>query len=514
MAIFRKRLVFVFLLSFMLFFDGSAAFSAASQPAKQWEITTKQEAFLDNLEHDTFNFFWKTTDPQTGLTPDRFPDSEFSSVAGIGFALTAYVVGVKRGYVTRAQAAERTLTTLNFLLQAPQGSQETGQAGYKGFFYHFLDMKDGNRYENSELSTIDTALLMAGVLTSQSYFVKDKDVERKIRDDAETLYGRVDWTWAYSREHKPLISLGWFPETGFMSYDWSGYNEAMILYILALASPKHPIESNAWDKWTSTYQWKTFYGYSYVNFGPLFGHQYSHIWIDFRGIQDKYMRSKGIDYFENSRRATYADRAYCMDNPEKWHGYSDMMWGLTASDGPNPGKIPRNGFHNYWARGSSAEYRRDDGTLAPTAAGGSVAFAPAISVPTLAYLRTELGDKLYGEYGFRDAFNLSYPGASKSSPGWFAKDYLAIDEGPILLMIENYRTALIWNLMKRNKHIKDGLHIAGFKGGWLGGSTRSCSDPRAPSTLTQVQTRIIMANPSVGGMEVSQVAQKGLSTKL
>ncbi len=461
-----SRLLFFFL-SFILFFGKAVPLYAAPPEPLKWEISADQESFLDNLEHDTFNYFWKTTDPRNGLTPDRFPHPEISSVAGIGFALTAYVVGVKRGYIERAQAAARTLTTLNFLLQAPQGPQSTRVAGYKGFFYHFLDLRSGNRFEDSELSTIDTALLMVGALSSQTFFDGAADVERKIRDCAEALYRRVDWTWAYSLHQKPLISLGWYPEFGFLDYDWSGYSEAMILYILTLASPTHPIEANVWDKWTSTYQWETFYGFSYVNFGPLFGHQYSHIWIDFRGIFDKYMSSKGIDYFENSRRAAYANRAYCIDNPEKWRGYSALMWGLTASDGPNPDKTPEDGFHNYWARGCGANYRRDDGTLAPTAAGGSVAFAPAISVPTLEHLRTELGEKVYGEYGFRDAFNLSYRGSSSTSQGWFGKDYLAIDQGPILLMIENYRTGFIWDLMKRNDHIQKGLRRAGFSGGWL-----------------------------------------------
>jgi hypothetical protein len=473
--ILRKRILSILSFLMLLLFSGWAlARIAATPPAThKWAISAEQESFLDTLQRDTFNFFWETTNRQNGLTPDRYPNPTVSSIAGVGFALTAYPVGVKRGYVTRSQAVERTLATLVFLWHAPQGPEPIGMTGHKGFFYHFLDMESGERSRDAELSTIDTALLMAGVLSAGTYFDGDTDMERKIRDYAEALYRRVDWQWAFSRGTHPSISMGWSPETGFIPYHWSGYNEAMILYILALASPEHAVKPDAWDQWTSSYHWETFYGYPHVNFGPLFGHQYSHIWIDFQNIQDKYMRSKGIDYFINSRRATYANRAYCIDNPKKWRGYNHLVWGLTASDGPIVGRIPKNGFYSYWARGSSAGYVIDDGTIAPTAAGGSVVFAPEIAVPTLEHMHETWGSRIYGEYGFRDAFNLSYqPEASSGQPeeaGWFAKDYLSIDQGPILLMIENYRTGFISDLMKRNKHLKNGLFRAGFSGGWLDG---------------------------------------------
>lgn len=479
MILARKNLALILFFCFSLFAVKEASCSTPPPQLEAWKISSKQEGFLDKLEHDTFNFFWKTTNPQNGLTPDRFPNDDFSSVAGVGFALTAYIVGVERGYISRSEAADRTLTTLKFLWQAPQGPEPAGVAGYKGFFYHFLDIKTGLRLEDSELSTIDTALLMAGVLSSQSYFTGDAEVEREIRNYAESLYRRVDWTWAYSRDNKPLISLGWYPETGFLSYDWCGYSEAMILYILAMASPTHAIDQNAWDKWTSTYRWDTFYGYSYVNFGPLFGYQYSHVWIDFRNIQDQYMRSKGIDYFINSQRATYANRAYCIANPKGWSGYNDLLWGLTASDGPNVARVKPSNFQSYWARGCSADYMRDDGTVAPTAAGGSVAFAPAIAIPTLEYLHAKFGKEIYGTYGFKDAFNLSYRSESNSQ-GWFADQYLAIDQGPILLMIENYRTGSVWDLMKRNAHVIEGLRRAGFTGGWLDKSPSQMASDEEP----------------------------------
>lgn len=427
--------------------------------------------FLDKLQRNTFDFFWRTTNPRNGLTPDHVPDVESASVAAVGFALSAYLVGAERGYVTRAEAAERTLAALRFLLRAPQSAAPREVAGYRGFFYHFLDMESGYRAQGSELSTIDTALLMAGVLSSQAYFDRDNACEVEIRAHADELYRRVEWPWAYSRRAAPLLGMGWSPEEGFIDADWSGYNEAMILYILALGSPTHPIDPKAWEDWTSTYRWESHYGEPHVSFGPLFGHQYSHVWIDFRGIRDQYMRAKGIDYFINSVRATRANRAYCMDNPLGWIGYDGSVWGLTASNGPagdTPPRYQRGAlFHAYWARGSASQYRQDDGTISPTAVGGSVPFAPEIAIPTLEHLHARFGARLYGEYGFKDAFNLSYRVAGAASDGWFDEHYLGIDQGPILLMIENHRSELVWKLMKKSSYIRSGLERAGFTGGWL-----------------------------------------------
>lgn len=462
-----KQMFHLFLALVCIFFTTIAS---ANTPENMdgWKMSPYQSAVLAHLQHDTFNFFWETANPRNGLVPDAYPDEQFSSVAGVGFALTSYLVGVEKYYVTREQAAERTLTTLRFLYDAPQSDAKNGAAGYKGFFYHFLDMHTGSRFEDSELSTIDTALLMAGVLSARTYFNADTLVEAQIRHYADALYRRVDWTWAYSRKHKPLLSMGWTPESGYLKAYWQGYNEAMILYLLALGSPTHPIDSASWQKWTSTYHWGDYYNYPYVNFGPLFGHQYSHVWIDFRGIQDAYMRAKGIDYFINSRRATYASQAYSIDNPNAWKGYDEKVWGLTACDGPDKvtihdGNKPLS-FYRYWARGTSAAYVSDDGTIAPTAVGGSIPFAPEITIPTLVNFCTAFGDRLYGKYGLKDAFNLSYP---NQPGGWFDQHYLSIDQGPILLMIENYRSGFIWTLMKKNPHIIRGLERAGFAGGWL-----------------------------------------------
>ncbi len=439
--------------------------------------SARAAAFLDTLEERTFHYFWDLTNPTNGLTPDRAPSPSFSSIAAVGFALTAYPVGVERGYITRAQAAARTLTTLRFFWAAPQDSGVSGATGYHGFFYHFLDMRTGQRFQNVELSTIDTSLLLAGMLFCQSYYDAADSTESLIRALADSIYFRVDWNWAQARP--PAVSMGWHPEGGFIPADWIGYNEAMILYILALGSPTHAVDSTAWVAWVGGYQWGTFRGQDYVQFGPLFGHEYSHVWIDFRGLQDAYMRGRGIDYFENSRRATYAHRAYAAANPMGWSGYSNRIWGLTACDGPANAQLDLNGrtrqFHTYWARGASAMEIDDDGTLAATAAGGAVPFAPEIAIPALVVMRETYRDHLFGTYGFLDAFNPTFTstavaverGTVDPMLGWFDADYLGIDQGPIVAMIENYKTGLIWRTMQRNPYIVQGLRRAGFAGGWL-----------------------------------------------
>jgi hypothetical protein len=436
----------------------------------------RAQAFLDTLEQRTFNFFWEQTNPQTGLTPDRWPSLTFSSIAAVGFALTAYPIGAERGYVTRSQAADRTLATLRWFWQAPQGPQAAGTSGYHGFFYHFLDLQNGQRFQTVELSTIDTALLLGGVLFCREYFGGADTTEVAIRAYADSLYRRADWTWA--QRTPPLVNMGWTPESGWQPLDWRGYNEAMLIYILALGSPTHPIDSTAWAAWSATYQWGSYYGQSHLGFAPLFGHHYTHVWVDFRGLQDDYMRSHGIDYFENTRRATLAQRAYAIANPNRWSGYGADLWGLSASDGPADVTLPVNGaprrFFTYAARGASFTEVRDDGTIAPTAAGGSVPFAPEIAVPALITMRERYGQWLFGSYGFLDAFDPTFQFAGQASSGrvvagqgWFDTDYLGIDQGPILAMIANYRNDFVWKFMRKSPYIIRGLRRAGFRGGWL-----------------------------------------------
>ncbi len=431
---------------------------------------------VDTLQERTFRYFWDLAGRENGLIPDRWPTPSFSSVAAVGFALTAYPVGIEHGWITREEGRGRVLTTLRFLADAPQGPEPTGRTSYKGFFYHFLDMKTGARFEQVELSTIDTTLLLAGALFCQSYFDQKIPEEEEIRSLAESLYERADWQWV--RPDPPRVSMGWHPEKGFIDYEWMGLNEAPILYVLALGSPTHPIDREDWEAYTSTYKWGSFYGQEQVNFPPLFGHQYSHIWIDFRGIRDAYMRAKGIDYFENSRRAIQSQRSYAMENPRGFRGYGANVWGLTACDGPLDADLETGGkkihFMTYAARGAALGDIRDDGTIAPTAAASSIAFAPELAMPAIEEMHHRWGPYLFSKYGFLDAFN---PTLDRAMPthhghvvpgvGWFDGDYLGIDEGPIVAMIENYRTGLIWERMRHNPHIVRGLKRAGFTGGWL-----------------------------------------------
>jgi hypothetical protein len=430
---------------------------------------TSSEFSLDDVQYRTFNYFWELAEPENGQIPDRYPTESFSSIAATGFGLVAYIVGVERKFITRAEAAERVLKTLRFFTNLKQGPERSEIGGYKGFYYHFLDMKSGHRFKQVELSTIDTGLLMAGILCCQSYFDGDTNMEKEIRELADVLFRRVEWDWAMAGEE--ILSMGWHPESGFLSAKWYGYNEAMVLIIMAMGSPTHPIPSTAWDAWTSRYNWAEWYGYEHVNFGPLFGHQYSHMFIDFREIKDTYMREKGIDYYENSRRATYAQQAYCAENPLSFRDYSSEIWGLTACDGPGYAKHTWQGreieFRAYSARGTAVDYHVDDGTIAPTAAGGSIPFAPEICIPALKAIYDKYGQSVYQEYGFKDSFNPTYTWGSGNESGWVDKDYIGIDQGPIVLMIENYHSGLIWDLLKKNPYIVNGLQKAGFKGGWL-----------------------------------------------
>lgn len=466
----KHQFIWIFFLA-TLVWPGVLSFPACkgggSEMAQGSATSGNPHFSLDELQYRTFQYFWQLADSSNFQIPDRYPTLTFSSVAATGFGLTAYLIGVERGYVSRAKAAERVLNTLRVLKALPQGPEPSGVAGYKGFYYHFLNLRTVTRYKKVELSTIDTGLLMAGILSTQTFFDADNPVETAIRDLADFLYRRVEWNWALNDDNR--LSMGWHPEKGYISSDWQGYNEAMILLILALGSPTHTIPADTWDKWCSTYSWNETAEAPFVDFHALFGHQYSQLFIDFRSIQDPYMREKGIDYFENSRRATLANRSYCIQNPSGFIGYHEKCWGLTACDGPAAGQdqlIDSHLFKGYAARGPSITYTFDDGTIAPTAAGGSIPFAPEACIPALQFMWETYYHELVGEFGFKDAFNLTYPSASNQQ-GWFDHDYIGIDQGPILIQVENYRSGFVWELMKKNPYIKQGLLKAGFSGGWL-----------------------------------------------
>jgi hypothetical protein len=433
---------------------------------------------VDEVERRSFDYFWELGNPENGLVPDRWPTPSFSSIAAVGFGLSAYGVGVERGWITREQALERTLATLRFFDTAPQGEAAAGMSGHRGFFYHFLDMKTGARFKDTELSSVDTTLLLGGVLFSQSYFDRDDPREAEVRALAERIYRRVEWDWMQPRPAR--IGMGWKPESGMLAYDWNGYNEALLVYVLALGSPTHPVGPEAYAAWTSTYDkaWGNIgVGQDHLTFPPLFGHQYSQVWLDLRGVPDEYMRARGLDYFENSRRATLAQREYAIANPHHWKGYDANVWGLTACDGPIDAKLDYQGesrmFRTYSARGVGREFFFDDGTLAPTAAIGSMPFAPEVVIPALEAMHARY-PQAYDRYGFLDSFNPSFDFVgAKLQHGrivdgvWVDGDYLGIDQGPIVLMIENHRSGFVWDVMRRNAHIQRGLRRAGFSGGWL-----------------------------------------------
>lgn len=439
-------------------------------------LSPDDERRLEELEHRTFDYFWETANPSNGLVPDNYPNPKNSSIAAIGFALSSYIIGAQRHYITRQQALERSTQVLAFLASLPECGQSRGCARYHGFYYHFLDLSTGLRYRNSELSTIDTTLLLAGVLSVEQYFDGDSAAEANVRALAQSMYDHVDWPFATHPDG--AVSMGWSPEKGLYPESWTGYNEAMLLVVLGLGSRTHPLPANAWSAWCRTYArfWKREYGEQYLSFPALFVHQYSHVWIDFRGIQDAFTARHHFDYFENSRRAVLAQYRYAKANPHHYKDYGAPLWGVTASDGPDvppaaTDRAPR--FYGYAGRGFGGPIHLDDGTIAPTGALASLPFAPELVLPTLAALPERYPD-LYQAYGFLDAINPSVAseaaiGTGRWLPqeGWVDDQFLGIDQGPILIMTENFRSQWMWQLMRQHPAIRQGLKRAGFKGGWL-----------------------------------------------
>lgn len=429
------------------------------------KIYSSTDEFINSLERDAFEYFLYEYNPSNGLVADKSQADSPASIAAVGFALAVYPVGVERTWMTRAEAIRRTLTVLKFFWGSIQGTASNA-SGYKGFYYHFLDMKTGKRVENCELSTIDTAFLLAGMLTAAIYFDKDCKDELEIRSLVDALYRRTDWQWACNCQL--TITHGWKPESGFLKYRWTGYDEALLLYVLALGSPTYPIPNEAYSAWTTTYEWKNIYGYEFLYGGSFFIHQYSHLWIDFRRIQDAFMRRKGIDYFENSRRASYIQQQYAIHNPLSMEGYGQYFWGLTASDGPASTlqqiSSAERKFYGYVARG--VPYGPDDGTVCPWAVLTSLPFAPEIVLPTVQHFK-EVYPEITGKYCFKCSFNLAVPHGLADKPGWTSLYHYGINLGPVVLMCENYRSDLIWGLMRRSPYLISGLRQAGFENGWI-----------------------------------------------
>ncbi len=422
---------------------------------------------LDTLQRMTFDYFLKECSPENGLIADRNQPGSPASIAATGLALSIYIAAVKRGVLSRAAAAARALTVLRFLYSSPQGP-EPDSTGYKGFYYHFLDMKTGRRAQNCELSTIDTAMLLAGILSVSAWFTHDTAREREVRQLADALYARVDFQWA--QDGAATITHGWKPEYGFLPDRWdSGYSEALILYVLAAASPHYPIAPDGYRQWAASFEVRKVYGLEYVYAGPLFIHQLSQIWLDLRGVQDDLNRRLGFDYFENSRRATYVHRQYGIENPGRFKQYGEYVWGLTASEGPGPATIKVDGeqreFFGYRARG--APYGPDDGTVSPWAVVASIPFAPEIVVDTVRHAVERLELQGQSEYGLDASFNATFPSKGKNRYGWTSPWILGLNQGPVVLMIENFQSGFVWDIMRSSPHIAQGLRRLGFSGGWL-----------------------------------------------
>jgi hypothetical protein len=422
-------------------------------------------ALLANLQRKTFQYFWTEVTPSNGLVVDSTKDGWPASIAAVGMALAIYPIGVERSFITRKEAVRRTLTTLRFFWQSPQGTAPDA-TGYRGFYYHFLDMQTGKRVWNCELSTIDTAFLLAGALAAAIYFDQDSEDEHEIRSLAEALYRRADWRWA--QNGGATVVMGWKPESGFLPFRCEGYDEALLLYILGLGSPTHPLPAESYKASASTYEWKEIYGHELLHAGPLFIHQLSHMWIDFRGLRDQFMREHESDYFENSRRATYVQQKYAIQNPQGFSGYGEYCWGLTASEGPGPATHLVNGvervFFDYVGRG--VPLGPDDGTVAPWSVVASLPFAPEIVIPTIQHLnQIEVGVACH--YGLEATINPTFPSENGKHCGWLSPWHYGINEGPMMLMIENYQTGFLWNLMRQCSYIVSGLRKAGFIDGWL-----------------------------------------------
>ena len=424
------------------------------------------DAELEQLQLESFGYFLHETNLANGLVIDKTAPHWPASIAATGLALASYPVAVERGFISRDAAIERVLATLQFFWNSRQGP-EPDATGNHGFYYHFLDMQTGQRAWKCELSTVDSAFLLAGALTTGVYFDGVAAKEQTIRGLADALYRRADWRWA--QNNGITVTQGWKPESGFLKWRWEGYNEALLLYILGLGSPTFPLPESSYAGWASRYEWINSYGQDYLYSGPLFTHQFSHIWIDFRGIQDAFMRAKSSDYFENSRRAAYVQQQYAIANPHNFAEYSRNCWGITASDGPGPRTLTVQGvkrkFFDYKARG--VPYGPDDGTIAPWAVVASLPFAPEIVLPTIDYLVHVVGLKMGNPYGFKATYNPTYPDKTHNSHGWVTQWHFGINQGPILLMVENYRTGLVWHLMRSCPYIVNGLQRAGFSGGWL-----------------------------------------------
>ena len=407
---------------------GNEQHTRPAAPPTPTSLSPQDDQFLDQVERANFLFFWEQTNPETGLTKDRSnvqvkDTSIVASIASTGFALTALCIGEKRGFVSRADARLRVIQTLSFLFHK--------LPTHRGFFYHFANINTGERIWDSEVSSVDTAMLLCGLLTCRQHFE-----DEAISELAKAIFDRVDWTWL--SEDTTLLPHGWTPELGFLPYKWEDYSELMMMYLLGMGSSSHPLHSEAWFAWKRTIF--EYDGLRYVgSFAPLFVHQYSQAWFDFRGKRDRY-----ADYFENSQIATDVHRRFCLELNEQFPDYTNALWGFTASDSEK----------GYVIWGGPPAMGPIDGTIVPAAAGGSLPFLP---VATMRVLRTihDHYPKAWCRYGFVDAFN--------PLTSWYDTDVVGIDTGITMLMAENARTGFVWETFMKNPEAQRGMETAGFK---------------------------------------------------
>ncbi|MBA3833294.1 MAG: hypothetical protein H0X34_15650 [Chthoniobacterales bacterium] len=421
------------------------------------------ESILDHLQRAAFDYFLLRANPKNGLVSDTSRVGSPASIAAVGFALSCYPGAVERGWITRSEALTRSLVTLRFFVGGPPGATfET--IGHRGFCYHFLDLKTGHRAWKCEISFIDTALLLAGMLVASSYFKGKAKEEKELRALVEQFYRRIEWTWALNKGD--AMAMAWQPGEGFAPDRWQGYNEGILLYLLGLASPTYPLSLQNYRAWTATYEWRTLYGKSFLYAGPLFTHHFPQAWIDFRGIRDEFMREHKSDYFENTRRAAFIQRQYAVENKRGFTGYGENCWGLSAGDGPS-NRIVKVGKKRYPALGYAARGvpdGPDDGTLMPSAAVASLPFTPALAMKGFRHLMHAY-PRVILNYHMPSGFNPTL--LDDKGEMWISDGYYALDQGIMVLMIENFRTELIWDLLRKNRYIVKGLRLAGFEGGWL-----------------------------------------------
>ena len=398
-------------------------------PPSKPALSESDDSFLEEMERANFLYFWEQANPTTGLVKDRCnvrssDNRVLGSIAATGFGLTALCIGEKRDYISYAQARDRALSALRFLWKKlPQ---------QRGFFYHWANVNTGERLWQSEISSVDTAILLCGVLTCRQHFVHSE-----ISDLAAEIFNRVDWQWL--SEDTLILPHGWTPETGFLQYRWDNYSELMMMYLLGLGSSSHPLKPETWDAWKRTKF--EFDGIQYIgSFAPLFIHQYSEAWFDFRAKHDKY-----ADYFQNSILATDVHRRFCLSLSKEFPDYSDNLWGITASDST----------HGYEVWGGPPKTGPIDGTVVPCASAGSLPFQPQPVMRVLRTIEYTYGAGTWSRYGFVDAFNPLI--------NWYGSDVIGIDNGISMVMAENARTAFVWDTFMKNPEAQRGMERAGFK---------------------------------------------------